>query len=64
MLLFSHDATGATKPEVTITINDTNPHWVACMQAAGAHCRMGMAMAINPTSSMTTAQFIANAKAS
>ena len=64
MLLFSQDATGATKPNVTITINDTDPHWVACMQAAGAHCRMGMAMAINPTAYMTTAEYIANAEAS
>ncbi|KAJ7585614.1 hypothetical protein C8J56DRAFT_1027244 [Mycena floridula] len=58
------DATTGTTPNVTITITDTNPHWVSCRQAAGAHCRAGMTMAINPTAAQTYEQFLANAKAS
>ncbi|KAF8631715.1 hypothetical protein AX17_005036 [Amanita inopinata Kibby_2008] len=45
----------------TITIRDTQPHWVSCRQAAGAHCRAGMTLAINPTADMTEAQFMQNA---
>jgi len=57
---FHPTGTGDT-PSVTITIGDTNPHWVACRQANGAHCRMGMTLAINPTLSQTYAQFLAHA---
>ncbi|KAJ7593430.1 hypothetical protein C8J56DRAFT_1128774 [Mycena floridula] len=35
---FQTATTGVT-PNVTILINDTLPHFVSCMQAAGAHCR-------------------------
>ncbi|KAF5381571.1 hypothetical protein D9615_005388 [Tricholomella constricta] len=56
--------TATDHPEVTVTIKDTAPHFVSCMQAAGAHCRRGMILAINPTADMTTAQFKANAIAS
>ncbi|KAL0960472.1 hypothetical protein HGRIS_005514 [Hohenbuehelia grisea] len=58
------NAVNGNAPSVTITITDTAPHWVACRQAAGAHCRMGMTFAINPTTSQTYAQFLANARAS
>ncbi|GLB40967.1 hypothetical protein LshimejAT787_0901820 [Lyophyllum shimeji] len=60
---FQPATTGST-PSVTVTIQDTQPHWVSCMQAAGAHCRTGMTLAINPTAQMTEAQFMANAIAS
>ncbi|KAF9008643.1 hypothetical protein BDZ89DRAFT_1144026 [Hymenopellis radicata] len=33
-----HDTTGGSQTAV-ITISDTLPHWVSCMQAGGAHCR-------------------------
>ncbi|KIL67634.1 hypothetical protein M378DRAFT_159459 [Amanita muscaria Koide BX008] len=46
---------------VTIKITDTNPRFVSCRQAAGAHCRTGMTMVINPTADLSEAQFRQNA---
>ncbi|KAJ7206289.1 hypothetical protein GGX14DRAFT_457540 [Mycena pura] len=60
---FLSDLDGS-QPTFTYTVVDTAPHFGACMQAAGAHCRAGMTFAINPTASMTYAQFLANAEAS
>ncbi|KAF8913638.1 hypothetical protein CPB85DRAFT_1433832 [Mucidula mucida] len=57
------DATTEVQTAVA-TITDTEPHWVTCRQAAGAHCRLGMVMAINPPPDMTEEQFLANALAS
>ncbi|KAF8205859.1 hypothetical protein K438DRAFT_1817510 [Mycena galopus ATCC 62051] len=51
-------------PHFTYTVVDTEPHFAACMQAAGAHCRAGMTFALNPTAAQTYAQFKANAEAS
>ncbi|KAJ7726506.1 hypothetical protein B0H16DRAFT_1698002 [Mycena metata] len=51
-------------PQFVYTVVDTEPHFAACMQAAGAHCRAGMTFALNPTADMTYAQFKANAEAS
>ncbi|KAJ7160380.1 hypothetical protein C8R46DRAFT_1223855 [Mycena filopes] len=51
-------------PSFTYTVVDTAPHFGACMQAAGAHCRAGMTFAINPTATQTYAQFLLNARAS
>ncbi|KAJ6455422.1 hypothetical protein C8R45DRAFT_1222522 [Mycena sanguinolenta] len=51
-------------PQFVYTVVDTEPHFAACMQAAGAHCRAGMTFALNPTAEQTYAQFLANAKAS
>ncbi|KAF8209045.1 hypothetical protein K438DRAFT_1754097 [Mycena galopus ATCC 62051] len=51
-------------PHFTYTVVDTEPHFAACMQAAGAHCRAGMTFALNPTAEQTYAQFKANAEAS
>ncbi|KAF5381572.1 hypothetical protein D9615_005389 [Tricholomella constricta] len=56
--------TDVIHPEVTVTIKDSEPHWVSCMQAGGAHCRRGMILAINPPPSMTAEEFKANAIAS
>lgn len=61
--LYSQAATTGETPSVTITIEDTEPHFVSCMQGAGAHCVLGMTMAINPTADQTYAQFLANALA-
>ncbi|KAK0494152.1 hypothetical protein EDD18DRAFT_1356100 [Armillaria luteobubalina] len=55
------DAVSAPGSTFTTTILDTEPHWVSCMQAGGAHCRLGMTLAINPTADMTEAQFRTNA---
>ncbi|KAJ6496116.1 Cupredoxin [Mycena sanguinolenta] len=60
---FLSDLDGS-QPTFTYTVVDTAPHFGACMQAAGAHCRAGMTFAINPNSTQTYAQFLANAKAS
>ncbi|KAJ7896527.1 Cupredoxin [Mycena leptocephala] len=60
---FLSDLDGS-QPTFTYTVVDTDPHFGACMQAAGAHCRAGMTFAINPNSTQTYAQFLANAKAS
>ncbi|KAJ7445087.1 Cupredoxin [Mycena latifolia] len=60
---FLSDLDGS-QPTFTYTVVDTVPHFGACMQAAGAHCRAGMTFAINPNSTQTYAQFLANAKAS
>ncbi|KAF7328058.1 hypothetical protein MKEN_00386900 [Mycena kentingensis (nom. inval.)] len=57
-------ALDGTTPSFTYTVVDTEPHFGACMQAAGAHCRIGMTFAINPTAEQTYAQFDANARAS
>ncbi|KAK6981156.1 Cupredoxin [Favolaschia claudopus] len=51
-------------PKFVYTVRDTNPHFGACMQAAGAHCRAGMTFAINPSATQTYAQFNRNAAAS
>ncbi|KAK0199419.1 Cupredoxin [Desarmillaria ectypa] len=59
-----HDAVSAPGSTFTTTILDTEPHWISCRQAAGAHCRLGMTLAINPTADQTEAQFMANARAS
>ncbi len=63
LIAFSFDATTEVQTAVAI-ITDTEPHWVTCRQAAGAHCRLGMVMAINPPPDMTEEQFLANALAS
>ncbi|KAJ7821941.1 hypothetical protein B0H14DRAFT_3875733 [Mycena olivaceomarginata] len=60
---FLSDLDGS-QPTFTYTVVDTVPHFGACKQAAGAHCRAGMTFAINPNSTQTYAQFLANAKAS
>ncbi|KAJ7626615.1 hypothetical protein DFH06DRAFT_1481070 [Mycena polygramma] len=51
-------------PQFVYTVKDTEPHFAACMQAAGAHCRAGMTFALNPTAEQTYDQFKANAMAS
>ncbi|KAJ7596562.1 hypothetical protein C8J56DRAFT_290653 [Mycena floridula] len=61
---FHPSVTTGDAPEATVTIVDLEPHWVSCMQAAGAHCRLGMTLSINPPPDMTEAQFMANAIAS
>lgn len=61
--LLSHNAP-TDSSTFTTTILDLEPHWVSCMQAAGAHCRLGMTLSINPTDDQTEAQFMANAIAS
>ncbi|KAJ6611723.1 hypothetical protein B0H10DRAFT_2223779 [Mycena sp. CBHHK59/15] len=60
---FLSDLDGS-QPKFVYTVKDTTPHFAACMQAAGAHCRAGMTFALNPTAAQTYAQFLANAKAS
>ncbi|KAJ6585744.1 hypothetical protein B0H19DRAFT_1250521 [Mycena capillaripes] len=60
---FLSDLDGS-QPTFTYTVVDTVPHFGACMQAAGAHCRAGMTFAINPNATFTYAQFNTNAKAS
>ncbi|KAJ7174154.1 hypothetical protein C8R43DRAFT_1102629 [Mycena crocata] len=57
-------ALGGVTPSFVYTVQDTAPHFGACMQAAGGHCRAGMTFAINPTSTQTYDQFLANARAS
>ncbi|KAJ7769347.1 hypothetical protein B0H16DRAFT_1715819 [Mycena metata] len=51
-------------PQFVYTVVDTAPHFAACAQAAGAHCRAGMTFALNPTAYMTYDEFNANAMAS
>ncbi|KAJ7130683.1 hypothetical protein C8R46DRAFT_1236116 [Mycena filopes] len=51
-------------PQFTYTVVDTEPHFAACKQAAGAHCRAGMIFILNPTETQTFDQFLANAQAS
>ncbi|KAJ6554898.1 hypothetical protein DFH09DRAFT_1365892 [Mycena vulgaris] len=51
-------------PQFVYTVVDTAPHFAACMQAAGAHCRAGMTFALNPTAEESYEQFKANAMAS
>ncbi|KAK0470407.1 uncharacterized protein EV420DRAFT_1473463 [Desarmillaria tabescens] len=55
------DAVSMPGSTFTTTILDTEPHFVSCSQAAGAHCRLGMTMSINPTAEQTQEQFLANA---
>ncbi|KAF4568631.1 hypothetical protein EYR36_010644 [Pleurotus pulmonarius] len=59
-----HSATGTDQPQAVVTLTSADTHWVACRQAAGGHCRIGMTFAVNPTASQTYAQFLANALAS
>ncbi|KAL0572983.1 hypothetical protein V5O48_008974 [Marasmius crinis-equi] len=47
-----------------VTLRDSGTHFISCMQAAGAHCRMGMVFVINPTATQSVAAFQANARAS
>ncbi|KAJ8521704.1 hypothetical protein ONZ45_g1618 [Pleurotus djamor] len=54
------DATTGTKTTV-VTLTSSNTQWIACRQANGGHCRLGMTFAINPTSSQTYEQFLLNA---
>ncbi|PBK62285.1 hypothetical protein ARMSODRAFT_1024530 [Armillaria solidipes] len=58
------DAVSQPGSTFTTTILDTEPHFVSCSQAAGAHCRLGMTMSINPTAEQTQEQFNANAVSS
>ncbi|KAJ7767791.1 hypothetical protein B0H16DRAFT_1882477 [Mycena metata] len=60
---FLSDLDGS-QPKFVYTVKDTLPHFAACMQAAGAHCRAGMTFALNPSASQTYAQFLKNAEAS
>ncbi|KAF7422200.1 hypothetical protein PC9H_010355 [Pleurotus ostreatus] len=55
-------ATGTTQPQAVVTLASGNTQWVACRQAGGAHCRMGMTFAVNPTAEQTYEQFLANAR--
>ncbi|KAJ7159288.1 Cupredoxin [Mycena crocata] len=55
-------ALDGSQPTFTYTVVDTEPHWVSCMQAAGAHCRAGMTFAINPTADQTYEEFLFNAE--
>ncbi|KAJ7229506.1 hypothetical protein C8J57DRAFT_1612222 [Mycena rebaudengoi] len=57
-------ATTGSTPGFVYTVIDTEPHFAACMQNGGAHCRIGMTFALNPTEEQTYAQFNANAIAS
>ncbi|KAF8194301.1 hypothetical protein K438DRAFT_1934544 [Mycena galopus ATCC 62051] len=45
-------------PQFTYTVVDTDPHFAACMQADGAHCRAGMTFALNPTAEQTYSDFL------
>ncbi|KAL0568403.1 hypothetical protein V5O48_013580 [Marasmius crinis-equi] len=54
--------TDTDHPVHVITVQDTQPHFVACMQAGGAHCMRGMTFAINPTADMTYDEFKLNAQ--
>ncbi|KAF7312585.1 hypothetical protein MIND_00272600 [Mycena indigotica] len=53
-----------SQPNFRYTVVDAVPHFGACKQAAGGHCRAGMTFAINPNSTFTYTQFLANARAS
>ncbi|KAF4562922.1 hypothetical protein EYR40_007365 [Pleurotus pulmonarius] len=57
-------AIGGETPSVTIPITTAGPQFVACAQADGGHCRIGMVMVINPTTEQTFDAFLANALAS
>ncbi|KAF8145407.1 hypothetical protein K438DRAFT_1770433 [Mycena galopus ATCC 62051] len=61
---YSLPVVGTDTPQFVYTVVDRAPHFAACMQAAGAHCRAGMTFALNPTAEMTFAEFNANAMAS
>ncbi|KAJ7612195.1 hypothetical protein FB45DRAFT_1009409 [Roridomyces roridus] len=54
-------ASGTNTPTFVYTVVDTAPHFAACMQGAGSHCRAGMTFALNPTAEMTYAEFNTNA---
>ncbi|KAG7097967.1 hypothetical protein E1B28_005277 [Marasmius oreades] len=53
--------TATDHPVQVITLRDSGTHFVACMQAAGAHCHMGMTFAVNPTADQTYDEFSQNA---
>jgi len=55
---------GNNTPVFVYTVVDRAPHFAACAQGAGSHCRAGMTFALNPTADQTYAQFNANAEAS
>ncbi|KAJ7082961.1 hypothetical protein C8R44DRAFT_753566 [Mycena epipterygia] len=57
-------ALDGSTPQFVYTVVDTKPHFAACMQAAGGHCRAGMTFALNPTAEQTYEQFNANAEMS
>jgi len=54
-------ANATVSPNVTITVNDTNPLWFYCMQSN--HCEKGMVFAVNPPANETFAAFQAAAEA-
>ncbi|KAJ7243066.1 hypothetical protein C8J57DRAFT_1367132 [Mycena rebaudengoi] len=54
-------ATTGSTPSFVYNVVDTAPHFAACMQNAGGHCRIGMTFALNPTAAQTYAQFNQNA---
>ncbi|KAJ7644605.1 hypothetical protein FB45DRAFT_1116219 [Roridomyces roridus] len=54
-------ATATDTPTFVYTVVDTAPHFAACMQGGGSHCRAGMTFALNPTAAMTYAEFNTNA---
>ncbi|KAF9493012.1 hypothetical protein BDN71DRAFT_1450842 [Pleurotus eryngii] len=58
-----HPAT-SSPAQAVVTLASGNTQWVACRQAGGAHCRLGMTFAVNPTAEQTYEQFLANARAS
>ncbi|KAJ6507781.1 hypothetical protein C8R47DRAFT_1099537 [Mycena vitilis] len=55
---------GTDFPQFVYTVVDTAPHFAACAQGGGSHCRAGMTFALNPTADMTFEEFNANAEAS
>ncbi|KAJ7249254.1 hypothetical protein B0H12DRAFT_1234756 [Mycena haematopus] len=63
-ITYSLPVVGTDTPQFVYTVVDREPHFAACMQGAGSHCRAGMTFALNPTAYLTYAQFNANAEAS
>ncbi|KAF4580780.1 hypothetical protein EYR38_003067 [Pleurotus pulmonarius] len=57
-----HSATGTDQPQAVVTLASDSTQWVACRQAGGAHCRLGMTFAVNPTAEQTYEQFLENAR--
>ncbi|KAJ7679148.1 hypothetical protein DFH06DRAFT_1120895 [Mycena polygramma] len=55
---------GTDFPQFVYTVVDTAPHFAACAQGGGSHCRAGMTFALNPTADMTFEEFNVNAEAS
>jgi len=41
-------SSGVAANMFSVTINDTNPHWLYCAQTIASHCQNGMVMVINP----------------